>query len=86
VPAIAAAIIGGVSLGGGKGTPVGIAGGVHLLSILRTSMSAIGVPPFAQNLVAGAVLLAVSLADAENLKRRLYELRRRLWPSAALRT
>jgi ribose/xylose/arabinose/galactoside ABC-type transport system permease subunit len=77
VPAVAAAIIGGVSLGGGRGTPVGIAGGVLLLSILRTSMSAVGVPPFAQDLVTGGVLLAVSLADAEHLKQRLFEITHR---------
>lgn len=76
VPAVAAAIIGGVSLGGGRGSALGIAGGVLLLSMLRTSMSAVGVPPFAQDLVTGLVLLAVSLADAENLKKRFYELGR----------
>jgi ribose/xylose/arabinose/galactoside ABC-type transport system permease subunit len=56
---------------------VGIAGGVLLLSILRTSMSAVGVPPFAQDLVTGGVLLAVSLADAENLRQRLFEISHR---------
>lgn len=76
VPAVAAAIIGGVSLSGGRGTPLGIAGGVLLLSMLRTGMSAIGIPPFAQDLATGIVLFAVALADAEHLKMRIYELRR----------
>ena len=76
VPAVAAAIIGGVSLSGGRGTPLGIAGGVLLLSMLRTGMSAVGIPPFAQDLATGIVLFAVALADADHLKMRFYELRR----------
>ena len=76
VPAVAAAIIGGVSLGGGRGAPLGIAGGVLLLSLLRTGMSAVGVPPFAQDLATGLVLFAVALADSDNLEKRLFAWRR----------
>ncbi|NOJ45971.1 ABC transporter permease [Bradyrhizobium archetypum] len=76
IPAVAAAIIGGVSLSGGRGTPLGIAGGVLLLSMLRTGMSAVGIPPFAQDLGTGIVLFAVALADAEHLRMRFYELQR----------
>jgi ribose/xylose/arabinose/galactoside ABC-type transport system permease subunit len=78
VPAAAAAIIGGVSLAGGKGTPVGIAGGVLVLAVLRSGLTAIGVPPFAHDIVTGAVLLAVALLDAGDLERRLFGLRRAL--------
>ena len=38
VPATAAAIIGGVSLMGGKGTPIGIIGGVLVLCLLRAGL------------------------------------------------
>ena len=76
VPAAAAAIIGGVSLSGGKGTPIGIAGGVLVLAVLRSGLTAIGVPPFAHDIVTGAVLLAVALLDAGDLERRLFGLRR----------
>ncbi len=78
VPAAAAAIIGGVSLAGGKGTPVGIAGGVLVLAVMRSGLTAIGVPPFAHDIVTGAVLLAVALLDAGDLERRLFGLRRAL--------
>jgi ribose/xylose/arabinose/galactoside ABC-type transport system permease subunit len=78
VPATAAAIIGGVSLSGGKGTPLGIAGGVLVLALLRSGLTAIGVPPYAHDIVTGAVLLAVALIDAPDLYRRLFTLRRAL--------
>jgi ribose/xylose/arabinose/galactoside ABC-type transport system permease subunit len=76
VPATAAAIIGGVSLAGGRGTPVGIAGGVLVLCVLRSGLTAIGVPPFVHDIVTGAVLLSVALIDAPELQRRLLALRR----------
>ena len=77
VPATAAAIIGGVSLSGGRGTPVGIAGGVLVLAVLRSGLTAIGVPPFVHDIVTGGVLLAVALLDAPELQRRLFAWRRR---------
>ena len=76
VPATAAAIIGGVSLSGGRGTPIGIAGGVLVLGVLRSGLTAIGVPPFVHDIVTGGVLLAVALLDAPELQRRLLALRR----------
>jgi ribose/xylose/arabinose/galactoside ABC-type transport system permease subunit len=78
VPAAAAAIIGGVSLAGGKGTPAGIAGGVLVLAALRSGLTAIGVPPYVHDIVTGGVLLAVALLDAGGLERRLFGLRRAL--------
>jgi ribose/xylose/arabinose/galactoside ABC-type transport system permease subunit len=78
VPAAAAAIIGGVSLAGGKGTPAGIAGGVLVLAVLRSGLTAIGVPPYVHDIVTGGVLLAVALLDAGGLQRRLFGLRRAL--------
>jgi ribose transport system permease protein len=77
VPATAAAIIGGVSLSGGRGTPVGIAGGVLVLAVLRSGLTAIGVPPFVHDIVTGGVLLAVALLDAPELQRRIFAWRRR---------
>lgn len=76
IPAAAAAIIGGVSLSGGKGTPLGIAAGVLVMAVLRSGLTAIGVPPFAHDIVTGVVLLAVALLDAEDLQRRLHETRK----------
>ncbi|MCX7314010.1 MAG: ABC transporter permease [Alphaproteobacteria bacterium] len=81
VPAAAAAIIGGVSLAGGKGTPIGIACGVLILAVLRSGLTAIGVPPFVHDIVTGSVLLSVALLDAGDLERRWFGLRR-IWTRA----
>lgn len=76
VPATAAAIIGGVSLMGGKGAPIGIAGGVLVLCLLNAGLDAIGTPPAVQGVVTGGVLFLVAVADATDLGPRLFALRR----------
>lgn len=76
IPAAAAAIIGGVSLRGGRGNPIGIAGGVLVLSALQSGLTALGVDPFVQDIVTGGVLLAVGIADGGDLRRRLNDLNR----------
>jgi ribose/xylose/arabinose/galactoside ABC-type transport system permease subunit len=83
VPATAAAIIGGVSLSGGKGTPVGIAGGVLVLCVLRSGLIAIGVAPYVHYVVTGGVLFTVALLDAPDLRRRRLALSRALGRDAA---
>jgi ribose/xylose/arabinose/galactoside ABC-type transport system permease subunit len=75
VPAAAGAIIGGVSLAGGVGRPIGIAGGVLVLCVLRSGLTAIGAEPFVHNLVSGVVLLFVGIFDGEELARRSYQFR-----------
>lgn len=78
VPAAAAAIIGGVSLGGGRGHPLGIAGGALVLCTLRSGLTAISVAPFVQDLATGIVLLVVAILDGAELRRRLDDLARLL--------
>jgi ribose/xylose/arabinose/galactoside ABC-type transport system permease subunit len=70
-PAAAAAIVGGVSVVGGRGHPLGIAAGVLTLCILRSGLSAIGVAPYVQGIVTGAILLSIAVLDAPDLARRL---------------
>ena len=72
VPAIAAAIIGGVSLMGGRGTPIGIVGGVLVLCLLSSGLNAIGTPPAVHDVVTGGVLFLVAIADAVDLEPRLF--------------
>jgi ribose/xylose/arabinose/galactoside ABC-type transport system permease subunit len=71
VPAAAAAILGGVSLSGGAGRPLGIAAGVLTLSVMRSGLNAIGAPPFAHDIAMGSILLAVAVLDAPYLSRQL---------------
>lgn len=70
-PAAAAAIVGGVSVVGGRGTPAGIAAGVLTLCVLRSGLSAIGVPPYVHDLVTGGILLFIAILDAPDLARHI---------------
>lgn len=76
VPATAAAILGGVSLGGGSGSPLGVAAGVMVLSVLRAGVNVIGAPPYFNDLTIGAVLLAVAIFDGPDFIRRATGLNR----------
>ena len=69
--AAAAAIVGGVSVVGGRGGPMGIAAGVLTLCILRSGLGAIGVEPHVHELVTGFILIAIAFLDAPDLFRRL---------------
>jgi ribose/xylose/arabinose/galactoside ABC-type transport system permease subunit len=70
VPAAAAAILGGVSLAGGSGTPLGIVAGILTLTVLRSGLNAVAAPPFAHDLATGLILFAVAVFDAPYLWRR----------------
>jgi len=61
-PAAAGAILGGVSLGGGSGRPLGIAAGALTLAVLRSGLNAVGAPPFVNDIAMGAVLVDSSRA------------------------
>lgn len=78
VPAAAAAILGGVSLGGGSGRPLGIAIGVLILAALRSGLNAVGAPPYVNDITMGAVLLAVAILDGPYLMRRIRQAARRV--------
>jgi ribose/xylose/arabinose/galactoside ABC-type transport system permease subunit len=75
-PAAAGAILGGVSLGGGSGRPLGIAAGALTLAVLRSGLNAVGAPPFVNDITMGTVLLAVAVLDGPYLARRLIVVRR----------
>jgi ribose/xylose/arabinose/galactoside ABC-type transport system permease subunit len=70
VPAVTAAIIGGVSLSGGNGRPLGIACGVLVLSVLRSGFNAIGAEPWISEVATAVILLVVAALDAPQLMRR----------------
>jgi ribose/xylose/arabinose/galactoside ABC-type transport system permease subunit len=75
VPAAAAAILGGVSLSGGSGTPLGIAAGVLTLAVMRSGLNAIGAPPFAHDIAMGTILLTVAVLDSAHVGRHIRKLR-----------
>jgi ribose/xylose/arabinose/galactoside ABC-type transport system permease subunit len=76
-PAAAGAILGGVSLGGGSGRPLGIAAGALTLAVLRSGLNAVGAPPFVNDITMATVLLTVAVLDGPYLARRLILVRQR---------
>lgn len=67
--ATTAALLGGVSLSGGRGTPLGIAAGVISLSLLGEGLAVTASPAYVTALVTGGLLLVVTVIDAPHLMR-----------------
>jgi len=65
---IAAVVIGGASLSGGVGRVSGTIIGVLLIGVLRNGLNLLGVSPFIQQVVIGAVIAIAVMADV--LRRR----------------
>jgi ribose transport system permease protein len=61
--AIAAVVIGGASLFGGRGTIVGSVIGTAIISVLLTGLIIVNVPPFWQLVAVGVVLIAAVYID-----------------------
>ncbi len=66
---MAAAVIGGVSLNGGKGSLIGALGGVLLLGAITTALTVAMVSPYWFNVVRGLVIFAA--VGLDTLKQRL---------------
>lgn len=60
---IAAVVIGGVSLSGGRGNMIGVLLGVLTLGVINNGMNVYGLDPAMQNLVKGAIIFAAVAAD-----------------------
>ncbi|MCC8164306.1 MAG: ABC transporter permease [Lachnospiraceae bacterium] len=61
--AIAAAVIGGTSMSGGKGTLWGTIVGVLLVGFLRNALNILGINPYWQGSAIGAVIIIAVLAE-----------------------
>jgi len=61
--AIAAAVIGGMALTGGRGTIGGVALGVAILAVLRNGLNLTNVDSFVQQMLTGLVILGAVIAD-----------------------
>ena len=60
---IAACVVGGVSLFGGRGTLVGIVIGVLIIGFLNNGMNIMGVPPPVQEVVKGSIIIGAVAFD-----------------------
>ncbi|WP_186392716.1 MULTISPECIES: ABC transporter permease [unclassified Pannonibacter] len=62
---LAAVVLGGARLGGGKGTVLGCVLGVLLVSITQNGLNLMGVSPFAFKMIVGAIILvAITLSSS----------------------
>lgn len=61
--AIAAVVIGGASLYGGRGTLIGTLIGVFIMVMIRNGLNLMGVSPFWQGTAIGSIIIAAVLAE-----------------------
>jgi len=65
---IAAVVIGGTSLSGGRGTVLGTVQGALIIGVLNNGLVLLNVSPFWQQVVKGAVILLAVILDKSNKK------------------
>ncbi len=68
--AIAAAVIGGTSLSGGRGTLLGTVAGVLIIGIMVNSLDLLNISPFYQGLIQGTIIIGAVAIDAVVNRRR----------------
>jgi ribose transport system permease protein len=61
---ISAVVIGGASLAGGEGTVIGSLLGVMLMALISNGLNLLGVNPYWQTIIIGAVLIIAVAADS----------------------
>lgn len=66
---IAAVVLGGAPLTGGKGGVFGTLAGVLIFSILEVTFNDLGFDPFLQNVIRGAIIIAAVASSALRLRR-----------------
>jgi ribose/xylose/arabinose/galactoside ABC-type transport system permease subunit len=67
---VTAVVIGGMMLSGGRGNMLGVFGGVLVIGLLANIMTFMGVNTFQQNIVTGAIFIAVVGLGQYRLRRR----------------
>jgi len=79
---IAACVIGGISIAGGRGTVAGALLGALFITVIETALPFLRISPFAQKAILGAVILIAVAANARGERGG----GRRILPSAAAET
>ncbi len=70
---IAAVVIGGTSLMGGRGGVIGTVAGVLLLAMVANLLNLLGVSPFNQQVAKGAIILLAVLFTSQGMRERLIQ-------------
>ncbi|WP_447554729.1 ABC transporter permease [Vreelandella sp. EE22] len=68
LPILAAVVLGGATLGGGRGTVLGAVLGVLLLAVVQNGLNLLGVTPYAFRMIVGLIILvAITTSNLGNL-------------------
>jgi len=73
---IAACVIGGVSIGGGYGTVLGVIAGCLFLGTIKNALPLVGISPFWQMAISGLVIISAVILNArraQGIPRRILE-------------
>src|SRR5215510_10182332 len=73
--AIAAVVVGGVAITGGRGTLIGTLIGVALLGTIGTALTFLGINPFWEKAIQGAIILSALASDTVLLNLERFRLR-----------
>lgn len=75
--AIAASVLGGVSLRGGEGSVMGVLIGAATIKVIQNAISMLGIPDYSMDFITGLIILAAVAADEIVKRRRAARLQRR---------
>ena len=67
--AVTAIILGGMSLAGGRGSMVGVFGGVFTLGLISNILTLIGIGTFTQKMITGFIFIVVVAVNARSLRK-----------------
>jgi ribose/xylose/arabinose/galactoside ABC-type transport system permease subunit len=66
--AVTAVVIGGMTLAGGRGSIVGVLGGVLIIGLINNIMTLLGIPTLSQDIIRGAIFIIVVGINAKSLR------------------
>ena len=66
---LAAVVLGGARLGGGRGTVLGVVLGVALVAITQNGLNLLGISPYAFKMIVGAIILVAITLSSEGVAR-----------------
>jgi len=67
--AVTAIILGGMSLAGGRGSMIGVFGGVFTLGLISNILTLIGIGTFTQKMITGFIFIIVVAVNARSLRK-----------------
>jgi ribose/xylose/arabinose/galactoside ABC-type transport system permease subunit len=67
--AVTAIVIGGMTLAGGRGSIVGVLGGVLIVGLINNIMTLLGIPTLSQDMIRGVIFIIVVGINAASLRR-----------------